>query len=71
MVRVHVNVSDNNGVDRVELYVDGTLVNTANGGNYTTSWHANQWGQGDFELQCWAYDAAENVGTSQIVTVSH
>jgi hypothetical protein len=66
---VYVNVADNVGVVRNELYVDGVLVSSATASPFTTKWNTVKAKVGSHVLQCKAYDAAGNVGISQTVNV--
>ncbi len=67
---VEVDVSDNVGVTKVELYVDGELTSTAKFAPFSMKWYAKRERPGAHTLQCKAYDAAGNVGTSSVVTVT-
>ena len=71
-VSVSVKASDNVGVAKVELYVDGSLTATSTTAPFTTKWNTNPKGvaKGAHTLQTKAYDAAGNVGISAIVTVN-
>jgi len=66
---VYVNASDNVGVTRVELYVDGVLTSTSASAPFTTKWNTKKAAAGTHNLQARAYDAAGNSGTSNPVTV--
>jgi thermitase len=66
---VYVNVADNVGVIRNELYVDGVLVSSSTASPFTTKWNTVKAKTGSHVLQCKAYDAAGNIGLSQTVTV--
>jgi len=69
-VLVTVSVSDNQGVARVELYVDNTLTSSSTTAPFTNSWTVGRKvGAGAHSLQCKAYDAAGHAGTSQVVQV--
>lgn len=70
IVSVLVNTSDNVGVVKVELYVDGKLTATSTSAPFTTKWNTRKAAKGAHTIQCKAYDAAGNVGTSAILTVS-
>jgi hypothetical protein len=65
-VTVKSTTSDNVGVVRVELYVDGRRTYTSSSTPFDTKWNATK---GTHSLQTRAYDAAGNVGASQVVTV--
>jgi thermitase len=66
---VYVDASDNVGVMRVELYVDGVLAATSTSAPFTTKWNTKKATVGTHALQTKAYDAAGNSGTSTSVSV--
>jgi len=68
-VSVYVSATDNIGVVRVELYVDSRLVATSSASPFATKWNTRREASGSHTLQCKAYDAAGNSGTSALVTV--
>jgi thermitase len=68
-VMVYVNASDNIGVTRVELYVDGVLTSSSSSAPFTTKWNSRKALPGPHTLQSKAYDAAGNSGLSQSVSV--
>jgi thermitase len=68
-VPVSVTATDNLGVVRVELYLDGQRVASASAMPFTTRWRTHWYVFGAHTLQCKAYDAAGNVGISTPVTV--
>jgi hypothetical protein len=68
-VSVTVNASDNVGVTRVELYVDGVIKSTSTSAPFTTKWNSRKASNGAHTLQCRAYDAAGNAGVSPSITV--
>jgi PKD repeat protein len=67
IVSVQVNASDNVGVKKVELYVDGKLTATSTTSPFTTKWNAKKASIGQHTLQVKAYDAAGNVGAASVV----
>jgi hypothetical protein len=69
-VTVSANASDNVGVSRVELYVDGTLAGTDTSSPYQIAWNTTTTSNGGHSLQTRAYDAAGNVGSSATVSVT-
>ena len=69
-VTVTVNATDNVGVKRVDLYVDGVLVNSSSTAPFMTVWNSSSAVPGNYGLQVKAYDAAGNVGVSAAITVS-
>lgn len=69
-VTVSANASDNVGVVKNELYVDGVLTATATSAPFATKWNSRKAKTGAHLLQCKAYDAAGNAGWSQTVSVN-
>jgi subtilisin family serine protease len=70
-ITVTVGVSDDVGVVKVELWVDGKLTATDTASPWSFNLNTNKWKSGSSHtLLAKAYDAAGNVGTSGIVTVS-
>ena len=67
---VAANASDNVGVSRVELYVDGSLHSTDTSSPYSFSWNTAAVANGSHSLQTRAYDAAGNSGSSGTVGVT-
>ena len=69
-VTVAASASDNVGVTRVELYVDGALIGTDTSSPYQIAWNTTTATNGSHGLQTRAYDAAGNVGSSTVVSVT-
>ena len=69
MLSVTVDASDNVGVTRVELYVDGGLAATSTTAPFTMKWNSRSVKAGSHLLQAKAFDAAGNSSLSQGVTV--
>lgn len=69
VVTVSATASDNVGVTKVELYVDGALAGTDTAAPYTFSWDTTKVASGSHSLMVKAYDAAGNVGDSTAVSV--
>jgi len=67
---VNVNASDNVGVTRVDLRVNGTTIATTNAAPYSFTWDTSTYPNGPVLLTAVAYDAAGNVRTSSAVTVN-
>jgi hypothetical protein len=67
---VSLAASDNVGVTRVEVYVDGSLVASDTAAPYSFNINTKKWSRGSHALVAKAYDAAGNVGTSATVTVN-
>jgi subtilisin family serine protease len=70
LVGVTVNASDNVGVARVDLKVNGTVVATDASAPYTFSWDSTGTANGMASIVAVAYDAAGNAGTSATVAVN-
>ena len=69
-VTVAASASDDVGVAKVELYVDGALKGTDTTAPYQFAWSTVSVPNGSHTLQSKAYDAVNNVGTSGTVTVT-
>jgi len=69
-VTVTASGTDNIGVTKMEIYVDGTLATSATSGPINYSWNTTLIANGSHTLVSKAYDAAGNVGTSSTVTVT-
>lgn len=69
-VSVAVRALDNVGVVRVELYIDGKFWSSATASPFTNSVNTKKLSAGNHILQCFAYDAAGNRGSSQTVAVT-
>lgn len=68
---VTATASDNVGVVKIEIYVDGALqASNANATSLTFAWNTTTVANGTHTLQSKAYDAAGNVGTSATVSVT-
>ena len=70
LMDVRVSASDNVGVTKVNLYVDGNLLATDLTSPYVFSWDTTQETNGNHTLTAKAYDAAGNLKTSSTVTVT-
>jgi len=69
-ITVSVNASDNVGVTRVELRVNGNLVATDTASPWQFAWNSTSVANGSVSLTATAYDAAGNSATSSPVTVA-
>jgi subtilisin family serine protease len=67
---VSASASDNVGVSRVELYVDGSLAGTDTTSPYSFAWNTTTVANGSHSLQTRAFDAAGNSGSSATVSVT-
>jgi hypothetical protein len=64
-VAVAADVYDENGIDRVEFYVDGVLIATDAQAPWGFSWNTTGWADGlEHTLYIKAYDTSENTGTA-------
>ena len=68
-VSVLVNATDQVGVVKVAMYVDGALTASSTVAPFTTKWNARKAKVGAHTLQCRAYDGAGNTGLSAICSV--
>ena len=69
-VGISVAASDNVGVKRVELFIDGKYYQSSTSASVVFSWNVSNATKGQHTLQAFAYDAAGNKGASAIVTVN-
>ena len=70
IVPVTVNASDNVGVARVDLLVNGTVVATDTSAPFGFSWDSTGVANGKASLSAVAYDAAGNAGSASAVSVN-
>ncbi len=68
-VTVNVSATDENSVVKVELYVDGKLIDASKKGPYSFRWDVKKLADGAHTLVSRAYDKAGNCGVSASVTV--
>lgn len=68
-VAVTFLASDNVAVVKVELLVNGAVVNSSTAAPFTVKWNTNRVARGTYTLQGKAYDAAGNTALSNVVTV--
>lgn len=68
-VTVGVSASDDVGVSKVELYINGTLYATDSIVPYNFSWDTSLYNNGSYNLEAVAYDGSGNTGESSLVTV--
>jgi serine protease len=69
-VTVTATASDDVGVTKIELYVDGTLLASGTASPFSAPWNTSGAANGAHLLTSKAYDAAGNVGTSSAVPVT-
>lgn len=70
LVAVNVSASDNVGVTKVELRVNGAVYATDTSSPFAFSWDSTKVANGSANLQAVAYDAAGNAGASTTVSVT-
>ena len=70
LVPVDVTASDNVGVARVELYVNGALIATDTTGPYGFTLDSSKYAGGNLSVQARAYDAAGNSGSSSTIALT-
>jgi subtilisin family serine protease len=70
VVPVAVSATDNVGVTRVDLKVNGSIIGSLTSAPYQFSWNTAGYPDGVATLVAVAYDAAGNVGTSSTVAVN-
>jgi len=70
IVTISASASDNIAVTKVEFYRDGTLIGTDTISPYSMSWNTALLSNGLYTLQTKAYDTANNVGTSSLISVT-
>lgn len=69
-VSVSVASSDNVGVVKTELYINGKLAASSTSGSFSYNWSTSKLARGQYTLQSKAYDAAGNSSVSALVTVT-
>lgn len=69
-VTVKVDASDDRGISKVELYINGNLFAMDQDPPYEFYWDTTKYSAGTYELIAKAYDASENIGISNPVKVS-
>jgi len=70
VVDVNINASDNKGVEKVEIYIDGDWAGETTSEPWGFVWDTELWENADYTLQAQAYDTSDNVGTSNLVNVT-
>lgn len=69
-VSVSVASSDNIGVTKAELYINGRLTASSASGSFTYNWNTSRLARGTYQLQSKAYDASGNSASSVVVSVT-
>lgn len=70
LVTVGITASDNVGVDRVDLYVNGAKLASDSTAPFGFSWDTTPLADGNVTLVAYAFDAAGNQGLSSAVSVT-
>lgn len=68
-VKISVTASDNVGVTKVDLYIDGAFFGSSTSSSPIFNWNTRPAAKGIHKLQAYAYDAAGNIGSSTVVNV--
>jgi len=68
-VKITITATDNVGVTKVELFLNGRLVGTSYSGSAVFSSNTSKLATGTHIFQAYAYDAAGNIGASHPITV--
>jgi|SaaInlLV_10m_DNA_2_1039722.scaffolds.fasta_scaffold03963_3 hypothetical protein len=68
---IKANVSDNEGIDRVEFYIGAQLVDTISDEPFTHYWNTTTINNGSIRtIQCRAYDTSDNEAISPSINVT-
>lgn len=71
-VNVPITASDNEGVSKVEFYIDGTIKSTDTTSPYSYSWDTTQYSNGAHTIKAIVYDTVnQTVSTQSSVTVNN
>jgi len=70
---VDISATDDTGVSKTELYIDGDLCVTSNTEPFGFTWDTTKYPDGTHSLEVRAYDSSQNMGESSpvVVTVSN
>ncbi len=69
-LKISVSSTDNVGVVRTDLYIDGALFGSSTANPAAFAWTTSSVATGSHTLQAYAFDAAGNYGASTLVTVT-
>jgi subtilisin family serine protease len=67
---ISVSATDNVGVTRVDLYIDGSLAGSLTAPPYQWTWNTAQASDGSHIISAKAYDGAGNMGVAEAVSVT-
>lgn len=71
-INVNLSSSDNVGVTRTELFINGSLFGSSTSAAASFSWNTTAFADGVYSLEARAYDAANNIGSRTVsVTVQN
>ena len=70
VITVNVSATDNVGVTKVELYVNGSLHSTDTSSPYSFLWDSSQRPDGTYQFYAKAYDAAGNTAQSGSISLN-
>jgi len=70
MINLTATATDNTAATKVDFLVDGAVKGSSTASPYTYSWNTKAVANGTHTLQTKAYDAAGNVGSSAVVSVT-
>jgi len=70
VITVNVSATDNVGVTKVELYVNGSLHSTDTSSPYSFLWDSSQRPDGTYQFYARAYDAAGNTAQSGSISLN-
>lgn len=68
---ITASATDNVGVVKMEVYIDGALKASSTSGSISTNWNANKASRGTHTITVKAYDASGNVGQSSITVTKN
>jgi tetratricopeptide (TPR) repeat protein len=66
MVTIQVDASDDNGISKVEIYIDNVLTATLTAAPYTYQWNTTTATNGSHTLRATAYDTANQTADDQV-----
>ncbi len=69
LIPISALVADDEGVESVEFFVDGELIETLQSEPFTAKWNTLEYGNGEHSLQCRAIDRAGNASLSNQILV--
>lgn len=67
---IKVSASDNVGVVRIEVFVDGKMVGSSTTSSASVNWNTARYSKGTHTITAIAYDAAGNAGAATAVSVT-